>query len=57
MNSFRLTLKALSAEKKDLLSEDVLLSQIKKLNELREKGVISQEEFNLERKKIMNLKT
>jgi TM2 domain-containing membrane protein YozV len=57
MNSFRLTLKALSAEKKDLLSEDLLLSQIKKLNELREKGVISQEEFNLERKKVMNLKT
>jgi TM2 domain-containing membrane protein YozV len=55
-NNFRLTLKAIGPEKKDLLTEDLLLSQIKKLNELREKGVISQEEFTIERKKIMNLK-
>ncbi|MBK7095969.1 MAG: NINE protein [Saprospiraceae bacterium] len=55
-NNFRLTLKAIGPEKKDLLNEDLLLSQIKKLNELREKGVISQEEFTIERKKIMNLK-
>lgn len=56
LNNFRLTLKALGPEKKDLLNDDVLLSQIKKLNELREKGVISQEEFNIERKKIMNIR-
>ena len=56
LNDFRLTLKALGPEKKDLLTDDLLLSQIKKLNELREKGVISQDEFNIERKKIMKLK-
>jgi TM2 domain-containing membrane protein YozV len=55
-NNFRLTLKAIGPEKKDLLTEDLFLSQIKKLNELREKGVISQEEFTIERKKIMKLK-
>lgn len=52
-NKYRLTIKALGPQKKDLLNDDLLLSQLKKLNELKEKGVISEEEFNIEKKKIM----
>lgn len=44
------------AQQKDedlLITDDVLLSQLNKLAELRKKGLLSQEEFNLERKKLL----
>ena len=44
------------AEQKDedlVITDDVLLSQLNKLAELRKKGLLSQEEFNLERKKLL----
>lgn len=43
-------------EQKDedlVITDDVLLSQLNKLAELRKKGLLSQEEFNLERKKLL----
>jgi len=36
-----------------VITDDVLLSQLNKLAELRKKGLLSQEEFNLERKKLL----
>jgi tetratricopeptide (TPR) repeat protein len=54
-NKYRLSMKSLGPERKDLLNDDLLLSQLKKLNALKEKGVISEEEFNIEKKKIMQL--
>ncbi|MDX1702583.1 MAG: NINE protein [Melioribacteraceae bacterium] len=36
------------------LTDDVLLSQLNKLAELRKKGLLSEEEFALERKKLLN---
>ena len=45
-----------AAEQKDedlVITDDVLLSQLNKLAELRKKGLLSQEEFNLERKKLL----
>lgn len=47
---------AARAEQKDeelVITDDVLLSQLNKLAELRKKGLLSQEEFNLERKKLL----
>ncbi|MDF1694572.1 MAG: NINE protein [Saprospiraceae bacterium] len=44
------------AEQKDenlVITDDVLLSQLNKLDELRKKGLLSKEEFNLERKKLL----
>ena len=55
-NSFLLGYKSIGPAKKDLLDEDVLLAQLKKLSELREKGLLSPEEFSVERKKLMELK-
>jgi TM2 domain-containing membrane protein YozV len=43
-------------EQKDedlVITDDVLLSQLNKLAELRKKGLLSQEEFNMERKKLL----
>ncbi|MEZ4906421.1 MAG: NINE protein [Saprospiraceae bacterium] len=51
-HGFRLSLKTLGPEKKDILQDDLLLSQINKLKELRNKGVLSEDEFEIERKKI-----
>lgn len=36
-----------------IITDDVLLSQLNKLAELRKKGLLSQEEFNIERKKLL----
>jgi len=36
-----------------VITDDVLLSQLNKLDELRKKGLLSQEEFKLERKKLL----
>lgn len=36
-----------------VITDDVLLSQLNKLDELRKKGLLSKEEFNLERKKLL----
>ena len=44
------------AQQKDedlVITDDVLLSQLNKLDELRKKGLLSQEEFKLERKKLL----
>ncbi|MEM9548339.1 MAG: NINE protein [Bacteroidota bacterium] len=44
------------AQQKDedlVITDDVLLSQLNKLAELRKKGLLSAEEFNLERKKLL----
>lgn len=40
-------------EKEDLLTDDILLSQLNKLAELRKKGLLSEQEFVLERKKLL----
>lgn len=39
--------------KENLLDDDVLLSQLNKLSELRKKGLLSDKEFEYERKKLM----
>lgn len=44
------------AQQKDeelIITDDVLLSQLNKLAELRKKGLLSEEEFNLEQKKLL----
>ena len=51
-HGFRLAMKTIGPEKNDILQNDLLLSQINKLKELRNKGVLSEEEFEMERKKI-----
>jgi len=43
----------LEAPKEDLLSDDILLSQLNRLAELREKGLITEKEFDIEKKKLM----
>ena len=43
----------LDAPKEDLLSDDVLLSQLKRLAELKEKGLITEKEFDIEKRKLM----
>lgn len=55
-NNFLLGNKSIGPAKKELLDEDVLLSQLNKLSELRQKGLLSSEEFSVERKKLMELK-
>lgn len=42
-----------NADDEPLITDDVLLSQLNKLAELRKKGLLSTEEFNLERKKLL----
>lgn len=44
--------KKLEEPKQDILQDDLLLSQLKKLNDLREKGLISEKEFLEEKAKI-----
>lgn len=43
----------LDAPKEDLLSDDILLSQLKRLSELKEKGLITEKEFDIEKRKLM----
>ncbi|MBX2816977.1 MAG: NINE protein [Saprospiraceae bacterium] len=45
--------KQLAAPEKNLLDDDVLLLQIKKLNELKEKGLITEKEFLEQKQKLM----
>lgn len=45
---------SLSAPKGDLLQDDLLLSQLNKLKNLREKGLLSEKEFLLEKEKLFN---
>jgi TM2 domain-containing membrane protein YozV len=53
-NGFRLREKPkLEAPKENLLDNDVLLSQLKRLAELRDKGLITEDEFLLEKKKLI----
>lgn len=56
-NGFRLVANAgtpmLEPPKENLLDDDVLLSQLKRLAELREKGLLTEEEFATEKKKLM----
>ncbi len=42
-----------NAGEEPIITDDVLLSQLNKLAELRKKGLLSTEEFNLERKKLL----
>lgn len=56
LNNYQLSLQSIGPAKKDLLDDDILLAQLKKLSELREKGLLSSYEFNIERKKLMELK-
>ena len=44
----------IEAPKADLLDSSVLLDQLNKLAELKEKGLITEEEFAVEKKKLMN---
>ena len=37
----------------DLIQDDVLLSQLQKLSELRKKGLLSEKEYSIEREKLM----
>ncbi len=57
-NGFRLKEGAetpmLEPPKESLLDDDVLLSQLKRLAELRDKGLLTEEEFATEKKKLMN---
>jgi len=53
-NGFRLIEQLqLDAPKEDLLSDDLLLSQLKRLAELKEKGLITEKEFDIEKRKLM----
>lgn len=45
--------KQLSAPKENLLDNDILLEQLKKLNELKEKGLITEIEFLEQKEKLM----
>ncbi len=55
-NGYEIPAKALGPEKKDLLDDDLLLAQMKKLSELRKKGLLSKTEYDIEKKKLMELK-
>lgn len=46
-------MKQLGAPQKNLLDDDMLLSQLKKLNELKEKGLITEKEFVQQKQKLM----
>lgn len=43
----------LAAPKQDLLQDDMLLSQLKKLSELRQRGLLSDTDFQLQKQKLM----
>ena len=43
----------LEAPKENLLDDDLLLSQLKRLAELRDKGLLTEQEFQTEKKKLM----
>ena len=45
--------KRLDAPKEDLLDNDLLLQQLKKLNELKDKGLITEEEFAEQKNKLI----
>ncbi|MDH3648462.1 MAG: NINE protein [Saprospiraceae bacterium] len=51
-NGYTLRMK-LDAPKENMLDNDLLLEQLKKLNELKEKGLITEEEFVTQKKKLM----
>lgn len=51
-NGYKLT-KSNNAPKDNLLQDDILLSQLNKLAELRKKGLLSEEEFVIEKQKLM----
>ena len=52
-NGYTLT-KRLEPPREDLLDNDLLLAQLKKLNELKDKGFITEKEFAAQKKKLMN---
>lgn len=53
-NGYSTTAKArLEAPKQDLLQDDMLLSQLKKLSELRQRGLLSDTDFQLQKQKLM----
>ena len=45
-----------SPRKKDLLQDDLLLSQLKKLAELRERGLLSETDYQIEKQKLRTRK-
>ena len=45
--------KSLEPPKDDLLQDDLLLSQLNKLKNLREKGLLSEKEFLYEKEKLL----
>ncbi len=55
-NNYRIKLNSIGPAQDDILEDDVLLAQLKKLSELREKGLLSLDEFEIEKKKLMELK-
>ncbi len=55
-NNYRLTLNSIEPAQEDILEDDVLLTQLKKLSELRQKGLLSLDEFEIEKRKLMELK-
>ena len=55
-NNYRLSVNSIGPAKDDILDDDVLLAQLKKLSELRKKGLLSLDEFEIEKKKLMELK-
>lgn len=55
-NGYEIPAKAIGPEKKDLLDEDLLLAQLKKLSELKKKGLLNNKEYEIEKKKLMELK-
>ncbi len=55
-NGYEIPAKAIGPEKKDLLDDDLLLAQLKKLNELKKKGLLDDTEYEIEKKKLLELK-
>lgn len=55
-SNYRVKHSSIGPAKKDLLDDDLLLANLNKLKELREKGFLSLDEFNIEKKKLMELK-